>query len=57
MNEFDMRRVENAIWTLAQYDWEIREILKEEGSSWDGENLFKHLRTVKEYIKDKLEVY
>lgn len=57
MNDFDMRRIENAIWILKQYDWEIREILKEEGSNWDGENLFKHLRTLNEYIKDKLKVY
>ena len=57
MNEFDMRRVENAIWVLEQYDWGIREIIKEEGTTWEGEKLFSLLHDVKQYIKDKLSIY
>lgn len=57
MNEFDMRRVENAIWTLERYDWEIRGIIKEDGDAWEGEKLFSLLDDVKQYIKDKLSIY
>lgn len=48
MNDFDMRRIENAIWILDQYDWEIRELLKEEGSNWDGEKKIPLI-----YVKDE----
>jgi hypothetical protein len=52
MNNFDKQRIENAIWILEQYDYEIRQIAKERDfHSWDCEKVFDILAEVKEQLR------
>ena len=49
MNGFDKLRVENAIWTLEQYNYAIEQLAKESGyfDTLDCEKAFDVLKVVK----------
>jgi hypothetical protein len=54
MNDFDKQRIENAIWILEQYSYEITQIAKERDfHSWDCEKVFDVLGEVKEQLRSK----
>lgn len=51
MNVFDKQRIENAIWTLEQYEYEIKQIVEEKGwYSGDNEQMFDILSDIKDYL-------
>ena len=53
MNTFDKQRIENAIWILEQYDYEIRQIARDlEWPTWDCESVFNVLGEVKEHLSN-----
>lgn len=52
MNSFDKQRIENAIWILEQYSYEITQIAKNlEWHTWDCESLFDVLGEVKKQLR------
>lgn len=52
MSNFDKQRIENAIWVLEQYSYEITQIAKErEYHVWDCEKVFDVLGEVKEQLR------
>ena len=52
MNNFDKQRIENAIWILEQYDYEIRQIAKERNyGALDCNKMFDVLAEVKEQLR------
>ena len=54
MNAFDKQRIENAIWILEQYDYEIRQIAKKrEFDSIDCNKMFDVLAEVKEQLRNE----
>lgn len=54
MNNFDKQRIENAIWTIGQYEYEVKQIAIEIGfDSWDWEKVVDVLSEVKEHLTNK----
>lgn len=52
MNQYDKQRIENAIWVLEQYDYEIRQIARDlEYHNWDIEKVFDVLVEIKGELK------
>lgn len=48
MNNFDMQRIENAIWVLSQYEYEIKEIANDlDIHTWDCNKVFDILEEIK----------
>ena len=53
MSDFDKQRIENAIWVLEQYSYEITQIAKElDFHNWDCEKVFDILGEVKERLRN-----
>ena len=51
MNNFDKQRIENEIWILEQYEYEIKQIARERYfDSWDYDRVFEILAEVKEQL-------
>ena len=52
MDKFDLQRIENAIWILEQYKYEIKIIAetKLDFHDWDSDRVFDFLEEVKEEI-------
>lgn len=56
MNIFDKQRIESAIWTLNQYEYEIRQVAKDlEWHTWDCEKVFDILNDVKSHLNACIE--
>ena len=54
MNSFDKQRIENAIWILEQYSYEIKQIAREIGfDSWESNKIFDVLEEIKEQLRSK----
>lgn len=52
MTRYDKQRIENAIWVLEQYDYEIRQIARSlEYHNWDIEKVFDVLGEIKGELK------
>lgn len=49
MNNFDIQRIENAIWILSQYEYELKEKMQKDLDlhAWDCNKVFDILEEIK----------